>query len=92
LPDVPTLAEQGLPRYNMEGWIAMIAPAGVPKQTVTKLYGDVKSALASKEVQETLAAQGMNPIGATPEATAQLFQSELARYAKIVKEAGVTVD
>lgn len=92
LPDVPTLAEQGLPRYNMEGWMALIAPAGVSKQVVNRLYTEAKAALGNKEVQDTLAAQGMSPIGTTPEATAQFFQSEMARYAKIVKESGATVD
>ena len=92
LPDVPTLAEQGLPNYDMEGWIALIAPAGVPQQVVDKLYADVRNALQTREVQEAMAQQGMTPRGTTPEATAQFFQQELARYAKIVKESGATLE
>lgn len=92
MPDVPTLAEQGLPNFNMEGWIALIAPAGVPRQTVAKLHAETKAALATKEVQDALAAQGMSPLGMAPEATAQLFQTEMARYARIVKDSGATID
>ena len=92
LPDVPTLAEQGLPNYDMEGWIALIAPAGVPQQVVDKLYADVRNALQTREVQEAMTQQGMTPRGTTPEATAQFFQQELARYAKIVKESGATLE
>jgi tripartite-type tricarboxylate transporter receptor subunit TctC len=92
MPDVPTVAEQGLPKYDMEGWIAMIAPAGLPKATIGKLYADTQGVLKSKDFQESLAAQGMTPIGMTPEASAQYFKAELERYAKIVRESGATVE
>jgi tripartite-type tricarboxylate transporter receptor subunit TctC len=92
LPDVPTIAEQGLPNYNLEGWIALIAPAGLPKPVVNKLYTDTKAILATREVQDALTAQGMTPIGSTPEAAAQFFQSELSKYAKLVKQSGATAD
>ena len=92
MPDVPTVAEQGLPKYDMEGWIAMIAPAGLPTATVGKLYADTQGILKGKEFQESLAAQGMTPIGMTPEASAQYFRTELDRYARIVKESGATVE
>jgi tripartite-type tricarboxylate transporter receptor subunit TctC len=92
MPDVPTVAEQGLPKYDMEGWIAMIAPAGLPTATVGKLYADTQGILKGKEFQESLAAQGMTPIGMPPEASAQYFRTELDRYARIVKESGATVE
>jgi len=92
LPEVPTLAEQGLPHYDMGGWIALIAPAGVPKAVVDKLYADVQDTLKSKDFQDSMAAQGMTPVGMAPEATAQFFRTEMARYAKIVRESGATVE
>jgi tripartite-type tricarboxylate transporter receptor subunit TctC len=92
LPDVPTLAEQGLSNYNYEGWIALIGPGGLPAAVTNKLSTQVKAALATKEVQEAMAAQGMKPIGSTPEAALQLFQSDLAKYAKVVKESGARID
>lgn len=92
LPDVPTLAEQGLPHYNLEGWIALIGPAGLPQPIVTKLSTEAKAVLESKEVQDALAAQGMKAIGSTPEAASKLFQSEKDKYAKLVKESGAKLD
>lgn len=92
LPDVPTLAEQGLPNYNQEGWIAMIAPAGLPQPVVNKLYNETKALLATKEVQEAMANQGFTPVGSTPEATRQQFQQDVEKYAKLVKQSGATLD
>jgi tripartite-type tricarboxylate transporter receptor subunit TctC len=92
LPEVPTIAEQGLPNYNLEGWIALIAPAGLPKPVLTRLYTETKAVLGTREVQDALAAQGMTAIGGTPEAAAQFFQSELTKYAKLVKQSGATAD
>ena len=92
LPDVPTIAEQGLPRYDMEGWIAMIAPAGVSDAVVSRLYAEAQAVLNNKEVRESLAAQGMTPVGMSPDATARLFKAEVERYARIVKESGATVE
>jgi tripartite-type tricarboxylate transporter receptor subunit TctC len=92
LPNVPTLAEQGLPNYNFEGWIALIGPAGLPAATVHKLSAEAKAVLSTKEVQDAMAFQGMKPVGSTPDATAQLFQTDMARYAKIVKESGAQID
>jgi tripartite-type tricarboxylate transporter receptor subunit TctC len=89
---VPTLADRGLPNCDMEGWIALIAPAGVQQQVVDKVHADVRSALQTKAVQEAMAQQGMTPRGTAPEATAQLFRQELARYATIVRESGATLE
>lgn len=92
LPDVAPLAEQGLPNYNVGGWIAMIAPAGLPQPVVNKLYTDLKTAMATKEVQDAFAAQGFTAIGNTPEAAGQLFQAEMVNYARLVKQSGATMD
>jgi tripartite-type tricarboxylate transporter receptor subunit TctC len=92
LPDVPTIAEQGVPQYDMSGWIALIGPAGLPAPVVAKLSAALKSALASKEMQEALALQGMTAVGSTPAATTQLFQTDLKRYAKLIKDSGTVVD
>jgi tripartite-type tricarboxylate transporter receptor subunit TctC len=76
----------------MEGWIALVAPAGVPQATISRLYSQAKAAIATKDVQDAFAAQGFWPIGSTPEASAQLFQSEMDLYAKLVKQSGANVD
>ena len=92
LPDVPTFAEQGLRNYDFGGWIAVIAPAGVPAPIVAKRYSEIKVALASPEVKDWLAAQDFKVVADTPDATLPFFQSELVKHSKLVKESGATVD
>jgi tripartite-type tricarboxylate transporter receptor subunit TctC len=92
MPEVAPMSEQGLPDYNYEGWIALIAPAGLSQAVVAKLYADTKAVLAAKEVQDALTVQGFTVVGSTPEATAQMFQSDMVKYAKVVKESGATID
>lgn len=92
LPNVAPLAQQGLPNYDLQGWIALIAPGGLPAPVANKLYADIKTLLDTKEVQEALHAQGFTATGTPPEATSMLFQNELARYATLVKQSGMTID
>lgn len=92
MPDVLPLAQQGVPNYNLQGWIALIGPPCLPAATVSKLYSDTKTILGTKEAQEALAAQGSISMGTSPEATTTLFQAEAARYANLVKESGMTID
>lgn len=92
LPDVPTIAEQGLPRYELEGWIAAVAPAGLPKAEVTRLYNGFKAALAMPEARDALIAQGYEIKLTPPEASAAFFRSELARMGQVVRNANVKVD
>ncbi len=91
-PDVPTLAESGLPSYSFEGWFAIIGPAGLPRPIVDRLYSEIKGALAQKEVQDAFAAQGMAMIGSAPEAAAQFFLGEFDKYRELVKRSGAAVD
>ena len=92
LPDVPTLAESGLPNYSFDAWIAAVGPAGLPKPIVQKYYNDFKTVLAQKEVQDALAAQGIAVINSTPEEAAPFFKSELDKHAVLVKKSGATAD
>lgn len=92
LPDVPTLAKSGLPDAGFDGWIAMIGPAKMPKPMVDKINTAVKEALAAKEVREILATQGTEGVGSTPEAAAELFQTDLVKCAKLVKESGMSLE
>lgn len=92
LPNALPLAQQGLPNFNLQGWIALIGPGGLPAPMVSKLYNDTKALLGTKEVQDALTAQGFTPMGTTPDATAALFQNELTRYARLIKQSGMTID
>ncbi|MGH6639055.1 MAG: tripartite tricarboxylate transporter substrate binding protein [Polaromonas sp.] len=88
-PDIPTLAEQGLSNYNMEGWFAVIGPAKLPAAEAKRIQAAVAAAYAAPEVKEAMAKQGNTINPTSPEVAAQFFRSELAKYARLVKKAGV---
>jgi tripartite-type tricarboxylate transporter receptor subunit TctC len=91
-PDLPTVAEQGLPNYDVAGWFAVVGPAKLPAGQVKRIHEAVVAAFASPDVKAAMDKQGnaINPT--TPEAAAQYFRSEMSRYGAIVKKAGVKVD
>jgi tripartite-type tricarboxylate transporter receptor subunit TctC len=92
LPDVPTLAESGLPGYSFDAWLAIIAPGGTPKPIVQDLYQKFRTALANKDVQSNLHAQGITILEGTPEQAEPFFVSELAKHAKLVKLSGAVAE
>ena len=92
LPGVPTIAEQGLTGFELEGWIAPIGPAGLPKAELERLYSGFKAALATPEAHDALIAQGYEIKLTPPEASAAFFRSEAGRMAQVVKSASVKVD
>lgn len=88
-PEIATISEQGLPNYQVEGWFAVIGPARLPAAEVARIHTAVAAAFASPEVSEAMAKQGNSINPSSPEAAAQFFRSELAKYARLVKAAGV---
>ncbi|HEY2818333.1 MAG TPA: tripartite tricarboxylate transporter substrate binding protein [Casimicrobiaceae bacterium] len=88
-PDIATFVEQGMPNYLVEGWFAVIGPAKMPAPLVNKINAAVKDAFASPEVKDAMAKQGNTIDVSTPEHAAKFFPSELAKYATLVKKAGV---
>jgi len=92
LPDVPTIAEAGLPGFEASSWFGLLAPAGTPKEVIAKLNTEVAKWLASPEAREKLAAQGAIAAGKTPEDFTQHIVAETAKWQKVVKESGAKVD
>ena len=92
LPDVPSLAEAGLPNYSFDAWIAMIGPAGMPKPIVDRLYSETKAILGTRQLQESLAAQGITIIGSDPETSLRFMETELVKHEKLAKKAGAKSD
>lgn len=92
LPDVPTLAESGVPNYRFEAWVALVGPAGLPPPVVERLHKALTTVLAQREVRESLALQGVTAEGATPDATRQFIHSEMDKHAQLVKRAGAKLD
>ncbi len=92
LPDVPTIAEAGLPGFEATSWFGLLAPAGTPKDVIAKLNGEVAKWLASPEAREKLASQGAIAAGKTPEDFTAHIVAETAKWQKVVKESGAKVD
>jgi len=92
LPDVPTFAELGYPKIAVSLWYGMLAPAGTAQPVITRLNQEVGKALGSPDVREKLLAQGAEPMPGTPEAFGRFMQDEMAKWAPVVKQAGVKLD
>ena len=92
LPEVPTIAEAGLPAYEASSWFGLHAPARTPRDIVNKIYGTVSKALQSKEMAERLSSQGAEAVGNTPEAFTEFVREEIQKWAKVVKASGARVD
>ena len=92
LPEVPTFAELGHPRVAVSLWYGLLAPAATPAAIVTRLNAEVTKILQSADVREKLAAQGAEPMAGTPQAFASFMREEMAKWAPVVKQAGVKLD
>jgi tripartite-type tricarboxylate transporter receptor subunit TctC len=92
LPNVPTLAESGLPGFNVSAWDAVFAPAGTPKPIVDRLNAAIRQALDDPKVKEALAARGAQPYPSTPEELGEFVHNEAPKWAKAVTQSGATVD
>jgi len=92
LPDTPTFAEQGLPAYNASFWFGILAPAGTPKLIVDKLSAQIAKILQQPDVKETFTSQGIDPSYTTPDQFAALLKSDTARFAQLIKTAGIKGD
>jgi tripartite-type tricarboxylate transporter receptor subunit TctC len=92
LPEVPTFGELGYPKVAVSLWYGLLAPAGTPKPVVEKLNREAGRALTSPDVRDKLQAQGAEPMPGTPEAFASFMQEEMAKWAPVVKQAGVKLD
>jgi tripartite-type tricarboxylate transporter receptor subunit TctC len=88
-PDLPTVAESGLPGFEVTGWYGLAAPAGTPMPAIVKLNAEINRALASAGFGEQLRQQGLEPVGGPPEEASARIASEVVRWTKIIREAGI---
>ena len=91
-PDLPTVAEVGYPGYEVTNWHGIIGPKGLPAPVVERLNREVNEIIKAEEMKKSLAADGLEPAGASPGRFAQILKEESARWAKVVKEAGIKVE
>ncbi len=89
LPNVPTVAESGVPGYEATAWSMLMAPAQTPRTLVTRIHSTTARAIDNAEVRKRYAAEGGEAVGSTPEAAVKYLAAEIQRWAKVIKEAGV---
>jgi tripartite-type tricarboxylate transporter receptor subunit TctC len=92
LPNVPTMAEAGLPGFEWQTWASLVAPVGTPKPIIDRLNAELVKAVNSPDVREKLIAQGLDPIGSTPETVTKWTQDGLKRMKTIVDRAGIKAE
>lgn len=92
LPDLPTVAEAGVPKYSFDAWIALVGPASLPKQLADSYAAAIQTAIASPEAQPVVAGQGLTVLNIGPDAAPAFFQSELVKHQALVKRSGATLD
>ncbi|MEO7729325.1 MAG: tripartite tricarboxylate transporter substrate binding protein [Burkholderiales bacterium] len=92
LPDVPTVAESGVPGYEAIAWYMLLVPAKTPSSVVNQLYAETARALKTSEMIEMLARAGTDPLGSSPREAADFLKVEIARWGKAVKQAGVRIE
>jgi tripartite-type tricarboxylate transporter receptor subunit TctC len=92
MPDIPTIAEAGVPGYDSGVWYALLAPKGTPAPIVKKLHDETVALLQGPEMGERFAADGIKAIGSTPEELAAYIKTERVKWGDVVKRSGATVD
>jgi tripartite-type tricarboxylate transporter receptor subunit TctC len=88
-PGVPTVSSSGLPGFEFNSWFTVMAPAGTPKEIVARLNAEIRKALADPEVRDKLVDQGLTVRGTSPEQLALATRQQLARYGRLIQEAGI---
>ena len=91
-PEFPTVAESGLPGYEAVSWYGVLAPAGTPRDIVTRLNTEVVRALKLPEVRQLMLAQGAEPVSESPEQFAALIKSDIAKWGDVVRKSGAKAD
>ncbi len=91
-PDIPTIAEAGVPGYAVDQWFGVIAPAGTPREIIARLHNAVVTALKDPQVRQRFLADGGETVGNSPEEFTKIIRDDLAKWGKVVKAAGIQPD
>ncbi len=89
VPELPTIAESGLPGYSVTAWFGLLAPAATPADIVARISAEIMKGFKTAQLKERFAAMGADPVGDTPEQFAAFVKAEMAKWAKVVKAAGI---
>ena len=91
-PQLPTIAEAGVPGYEVEAWYGALVPAATPRARVDQLAAAINRALASGDLREKLALQGLDPRGGSPAEFATVIRDDIAKWGRVVRDAGIKAD
>jgi tripartite-type tricarboxylate transporter receptor subunit TctC len=89
---VPTVAEAGLPDFEVTTWYGILAPAGTPRNVITRVNGELLKIMHAPELKEKLAATGTEPLTSTPEEFAAYIRKEISKWGEVIRKAGVKAD
>ena len=92
VPNIPTMAEAGVPGYEVSGWYGIVAPAGTPRAIIVRLNAEIIAQLRTQDVQDKLAANAAEAVASTPEEFRSYLAREIAQWGKVIKAAGIKVD
>jgi tripartite-type tricarboxylate transporter receptor subunit TctC len=92
IPQVPTIAESGVPGFEVVGWYGMLAPAHTPQAIVARLNGELLKILQAPDVRDRLWGEGAEPVGNSPAEFTAFIKTDIARWAKVIKTAGAKLD
>jgi tripartite-type tricarboxylate transporter receptor subunit TctC len=92
LPGLPTVAETGLPGFEVNQWSGLLVPAGTPRSVISKLHGEIARTLQLPDVRESFVNQGFEPVGNTPGEFAAYISAEIAKWAKLIRDAGIRAE
>ena len=91
-PNLPTASESELPGFEVDGWVGFLAPAGTPRELIQKWHQETARILQTPEFRERQISQGLEPVGSTPEYFTEFIKTEIAKWGKVVKQAGIKLD
>jgi tripartite-type tricarboxylate transporter receptor subunit TctC len=91
-PEIPTIAEQGYPGFEFSSWYGVLAPAAVPKATVSRFNSAMNAALAHAETRDAMIKRRLDPLGGTPEEFGEFLRTEVAKHARLIRESGIKPD
>jgi tripartite-type tricarboxylate transporter receptor subunit TctC len=92
IPQLPTVAESGVPGFEARQWYGVLAPAGTPQEIVTRLGDEIAKVVRSPEITKRFVSEGSEPIGSTPEEFARHIEAEIVKWGRAVKASGAQLD
>ena len=92
MPDVPTVAEAAVPEYEFDSWFGIFTPAGTPKAIVSRLNQVIVKAIEMPDLRQQLARAGLNPESSTPDELGRILRDDTAKWAKVIKAAGIPIN